>query len=274
MYYSVTKNCFEKYWKNVCNNIAGILIITASVLFIGCDRKEDQVKKEDQIKTVVTFGMEQNDQDGYKNIPWGLNIGEFDKNASSTSPALHGMFFKSDSYHESKMIAKLFGVPETGRKIGGLDLSDIEWNLVPSKFQSINKDDVQWVFFDGKFVMIISEFKTSSYDAVRGDLASKYNLINNYKFSWIMQQLEQTPDTMEVNAEEFKRGATNTRIFLIKQINHMGIGRKVTGSFLMYIPNVYYEGIRNEIGQNMAKAKAAAQSKEAAQQQPDRQKVQ
>ena len=244
------------------------MMLSTFVIIIGCDRKEEQVK------TVATFGMEQNDQEGYNKIQWGLNITEFAKIVSSTPSELNNRFFKGESIHESKMIAKLFGVPDTGRKVAGLDLSDVNWGLVPLKFQSIDKDDIQWVFFDGKFVMIISQFKTSSYDAVRGDLASKYKSTNNYNFSWVMQQMEQTPDTMEVKAEEFKRGATNTRIFLIKEINHMGIGMNVTSSFLMYIPNAYYEGIRNEIGQNIAKATAAAQSQEAVQQQPDRQKVQ
>jgi predicted RNA-binding Zn-ribbon protein involved in translation (DUF1610 family) len=240
-----------------------------------------------------TFGTDQNDLEGYNKVPWGTPISEFNKVQQSASTALtqsNSPFVSnagpsSDSYQpettnrfisegtDAKMVAKIFGVPDAARSIAGVDLSDTNWGLVPKKFQSVKKDDIEYVFYDGKFVMAYSQLNASSYDAVRSDLA-KFPQIDTISASWALQQLEENPDRMEIQALVFKRAATNTRIFLIQAIEHMSIGMNSTSVFLIYIPNAYYEAIRGDIFSNQARAVAEAQAKESQKQQPDLQKVQ
>lgn len=110
--------------------------------------------------------------------------------------------------------------------------------------------------------------------SVRSDLAAKYSQVTTVSDSWVLQQLDENPHRMELQALVFKRGQTNTRIFLIQAIEHMGIGMNSTAVFLVYILNTYYEAIRNEIFKNEASADAEAQAKSAQKQQPDLPKVQ
>lgn len=277
--------------------IGGVAVVFVVIMLAAASRNSSGraasgSSAESQTPPPPTFGAEQNDSEGYNKIAWGTSLSDFDKVQRAASatlvhdqlPFVSNSEFAPSSYQsepngrfvseESKMVAKLFGVPDAKRSIAGVDLSDTNWVLVPKKFQSVKKDDVEYVFYDGKFSMAFSQLNARSYDAVKAELASKYAEMGTVSDSWVLQQLEENPDKMGLQATIYKRGQTNTRVFLIKEVEHMSIGMKSTSVYLLYVPNAYYEAIRAEIARNESSAAAESQANEIRTQQPDLQKVQ
>lgn len=279
---------------------SGVVVITILLLAAGvmtaCKSSPaasaDAHAAQPQAAQTSDFGMEQNDTEGYNKIPWGTALADFDKiqkSAATTisannSPFVSNVSATSSSYEpsmtnsfvgeEPRMFAKAFGVPSDGRQLMGIDISNPNWSLVPNKFQAVKKDDVEYEFYNGKFVMAFSHLDAHNYEAIRSNIASKYSVIDTVSDGWAMQQLEENPDKMEVQGEVFKRGNTNTRIFLIRMIEHTGIGMDSTSLYLAYIPNSYFQAIRSDIARNASNAQAEARAKQAQKQQPDMQKIQ
>jgi hypothetical protein len=305
--------------------IGGILLVLVVAIVIAKSRNSDPTSDSATQPAATeapapTFGMEQNDQEGYNKIPWGTSYREFVKQTRAAStvpsdsggasvsnaptstettsaetastgdastgtaptetapvePAPRSSFIDSiEPQDTNTLVAKILGVPTEQRAIGPLRYSELKWGVIPKKFYSDKKDDVEYVFYDGKLAMAFTELKASSYDAIRADLSSRYAQIDTLSDSWDRQQLEEQPDREELQAILFKRGASNTRVYLIQSIFHAtGLGYKETSVYLLYVPNSSYQAIRSEIAQNDAAALSAAQAKQRQSEQPDFQKAQ
>lgn len=252
--------------------LSGVLGIIC--LLSGCKNDSKPTNAPSVVQAaapVPNFGDAQDDHEGYNRTPWGTTLADFVK-PDTFQPSSDSRFGISD-LTEAKLVAKVFNVPETGRSIAGVDLSDTNWSVVPAKFQSVMRDDIEFIFYDGKLAMTFSEMHASNYGTLKSTLASKYPQLDSINSSWKMQQLEENPDVMELNALLFKKGQTNTRIYLMKAVEHEGIGIDETRVYVLYTPNIYYQAIRNDIANYAAPGIAAKAAQVRASEDEDLQKI-
>ncbi len=201
------------------------------------------------------FGKEQNDPEGYGGAQWGITLANFQSQQHLASRSQSGM---TNSFLEhiepndtNPLLARLFGVPQEQRSVGLVAYPVINWDVVPRTFQSEKKDDVEYVFYNGRLSLTFSELNASNYDAVLADLAGKYTKTDSSHLGWDAQQLAEEPDQIELQMVCFKRGATNTRIYLLKRLFHAtGLGYRITTAYLMYVPNTSYLEIEDGINGN------------------------
>lgn len=201
---------------------------------------------DQNVKNQFNFSDEQDDPEGYNGVNWGSAVATFvAQHQISYTPASSSSIVQDRD--DAKMMAKVLEVPSKQRSVMGIDLSNVDWSLIPNKFQNLSVDGVEYIFYDGKLAMAFRELKAANYSSFRDDIESKYVFIGERTESWALQQLEEKPDTTELNIRLYKRGPSNTRVYLIKSIDHESIGMNVTSAFLLYIPSHYFFAIAHDI---------------------------
>ena len=166
-------------------------------------------------------------------------------------------------------------MPTRDTVVAGAALTtSVDLSAVPAKCKSVTKGDVRLIFYDDKLAMAFTRLDAHNYDAIASEMASKFAEMDGWLVNWGGGAADDG-DSTSVNARLFKRGDTNTRIFLLRKIAHMGCcATNISSVYLLYVPNVYYQNIQED----MAKIKREQQAQQVAEQrkreQPDLQKIQ
>jgi hypothetical protein len=171
-------------------------------------------------------------------------------------------------------MAKVLNVPDKHQSIAGIDMTRVDYSLIPKKFQTIKLEDVDYIFYDGKFAMTYSHLKAANYDQIRGDIDSRYPQVSSSTDNWNLQQLEENPDTTELQTELYKRGPSNTRIYLLKRIDHDSDGMNITSAHLVYVPTFFFFEIGHDIATHSNEQASADSANQAQTLATDAQKVQ
>ncbi len=218
----------------------------------------------------ASLGLEQNDPVGYNGVPWGATAREFlsMKQSSAVLPVPNSLFLEHRG--NSHIIALLLETPLAS--FGGM--SEVQYRHVPGKFSEITVEEeaVSYIFSNGLFCMAFSELDADHYDTFLADLKSKHTMLDETSFTYAPASPH---EPHEVTATLFRRGETNTRVYLVKHVTKVPrMGMRFTSTSILYIPNFYYEEIRTAIADSKNRETANVLAREDRQLQQDRRKIQ
>lgn len=220
---------------------------------------------------IPTFSNVQNDQQGYADVKWGTAITDFDPNAAGESDSC---FVSSGDREENEAVAAAFGAPTRNTVVAGIVLStSLDFSVVPAKCKSVTKGDVKLIFYDDKLAMAFSHLNAHNYDSIASEMKSKFTEMDGWSAN-VGGGAMSDGDSTSLNVRIFKRGNTNTRVFLLKRTDHEGIGVDVSSVYLLYVPNADYLRIRGDIGKAMRERQATQVAEQKKREQPDLQKIQ
>ena len=226
---------------------------------------------------IPTFSYVQNDQQGYADVKWGTAITDLDPNAGGESGECFfadGSNFSSNGGGGAGAIAAAFGVPTEDSVASGVVIATyLDSTAVPAKCQSVVKGDVRLISYDGRFAMAFTQLDVHNYESIASEMASKFTEMDGWSINW-GGGAASDGDSTTVNVRLFKRGNTNTRVFLLKRTDHGGIGMNVSSAYLLYVPNVDYLRIREDMRQVKREREAQTVAEQKKREQPDLQKIQ
>lgn len=220
-------------------------------------------------KEIHMFGSVQNDQEGYAGIKWGTNITVVTPHPPDNSKSS----FVLDQ-QENEVVAAALGIPTRDTIIAGTVLStSIDLSLVPAEFNTVLRDDVDLIFYGDEFALAFSKLNAHNYETIASDVASKFTKMDTRYVKWGGGAMSDR-DSTSLDVQLFKRGDTNTRVFLLKKTDHEGIGMDISSVYLLYVPDFYFEKIHDDISA-VEEAKESAQTgKQHESERADTQKIQ
>jgi hypothetical protein len=221
---------------------------------------------------IPTFSNVQNDEQGYADVKWGTAITDLDPSADGKSDSC---FFSSrDVREDNEAVAAVFRVPTRDTVVAGTVLStSLDFSVIPAKCKSVTKGDVKLIFYDDKLAMAFSHLNAHNYESIASEMKSKFTEMGGWSVNMGGGAMSDG-DSTSLNARIFKRGTTNTRVVLLKRIDHEGIGVNVSSVYLLYVPNVDYLKIRGDIEKVKRDREAEAVAEQQKREQPDLQKIQ
>ncbi|MDP2277818.1 MAG: hypothetical protein Q8K51_06310, partial [Nitrospirota bacterium] len=196
------------------------------------------------------------DVEGYKGVPWGTELNKFKRlksykgvDGTPTDEFLGG------SHYVNLFIASILNIPI---QMGGYGYEEYDKTNVPKKFSMIQKDDVFYIFYDRKLVMVFSKLSgVNNFEEYYNLLLEKYEKIStvdkHFSPSAIVKRAGMYA-TCDLYATLFKGG--DTLVYLIKQkLNTSGMQM---GSLYMqpssknyleilYISNSKFQEIKKDI---------------------------
>ena len=220
---------------------------------------------------ITTVSTAQNDQQGYADVKWGAAITDLDSTAEGTP----GYCFSGDREDGADAVAAAFGAPTRDTVVAGVVLStDFDFSALPERCKTVAKGDVKLIFYDDKLAMAFTHLDAHNYDAILSEMASKFSEMDGWSVKW-GGGASSDGDYTSLNVRLFRRGNTNTRVFLLKETNHEGCcGINVSSVYLLYVPNADYMRIQGD----MAKLKHDKEAQQIAAKQkeehPDLEKIQ
>lgn len=220
---------------------------------------------------IPTFSNVQNDQQGYADVKWGTVITDLDPNAAGGSDSC---FVSSGDREENQAVAAAFGAKTRETVVAGTVLStSLDFSEIPAKCKSVTKGDVRLISYDDKLAMAFTHLDAHNYESIASEMASKFTEMDGWSVNWGGGAMSDG-DSTNLNVRLFKRGNTNTRVFLLKRTDHMGIGMNVSSVYLLYIPNADYLRIREDMGKMERDKEAQQVAEQQKKEQPDLQKIQ
>jgi len=221
---------------------------------------------------IPTFSNVQNDQQGYADVKWGTSITDLDPNAAGESGSC---FVPSRDREENEAVTAALGVQTRDTVVAGTVLStSLDFSLVPAKCKSVTKGDVRFIVYDDKFAMAFSHLDAHNYESIASEMTSKFSKMGGWSVDWGGGAMSDG-DSTSLDVRLFKRGNTNTRVFLLKRTNHMGCcAMNVSSVYLLYVPNVDYLRIREDIWKMRRNKEAQQVAEKQKREQPDLQKIQ
>jgi hypothetical protein len=219
------------------------------------------------------FWSAQNDEQGYADVKWGTAITDLDPNATGN---LASCFFSNGGdRQENEVVAAALGTSTRDTVVAGTVLStSMDFSVVPTKCKSITKGDVALVFYYDRFAMAFTHLNAHNYDAIASEMMSKFPEVGSRTATWGGGAMSDG-DSTSLSIRVFKRGDTNTRIFLLKRSDHLGCcGTDISSVYLLYVPNFYYEKIQEDISKLKGEQRAQKIAEQNKTEQPDLQKIQ
>jgi hypothetical protein len=218
-----------------------------------------------------TFSNVQNDQQGYADVKWGTAITDLDPNAGESGSC----FVPSGDREENEAVAATFGAPTRNTVVAGTVLStSLDFSVVPAKCKSVTKGDVRLISYDDKLAMAFTHLDAHNYESIASEMASKFTEMDGWSVNWGGGAMSDG-DSTSLNVRLFKRGNTNTRVFLLKRSDHEGCcGINVSSVYLLYVPNADYLRIREDMGRVKRDKEAQQAAERQKREQPDLQKIQ
>jgi len=183
----------------------------------------------------------------YKGVPWGVDFSHFKQiKGFAGSLGSSSAAFVNSSYDND--IALLLDVPISGKEEKGGQR--IMFEYVPQKFSSVyfEPDDINYIFYDGKFCMAFSKLMGSNFDLYRDNFYKKYQ-----KTGSITKFYEPASKRKyRIDAIIFEKG--KTKAFLIK--SQATEKDKTTASVKMFLVfDELFNNIRKEIKDKVASKK-------------------
>lgn len=205
------------------------------------------------------FAPEQDDIEGYSGTKWGTSITNF-LGKSSNSPENQNNFVVSEDGRMSSDLATIFGVPDKTINIGGRAYQDIDYSDLPNKFQSVQKGDCYYIFFDGQLAIVDIALDPKNHEAISASLRSKYQELGTVRYKWGVASMRSS----DLSATLFKRGNTNTRVYLLAGIDQET--DEVCALYVVYVPTSFMWEIQHDIQilRNAHREEAAVAAQQAA----------
>jgi hypothetical protein len=221
---------------------------------------------------IPTFSNVQNDQQGYTDVKWGTAIADLDPNAAGESDSC---FVSSGDREENEVVAAAFGARTRDTVVAGTVIeTSLDFSGVPAKCKSVTKGDVRLISYDDKLAMAFTHLDAHNYESIASEMASKFTEMDRWSVNW-GGGAASDGDSTSIDVRLFKRGNTNTRVFLLKRTTHEGCcGINVSSVYLLYVPNVDYLRIREDMGKVKRDHEAKAVAEQQKREQPDLQKIQ
>lgn len=190
---------------------------------------------------------------GYKGVPWGADFDRFKeiKNYDDAIGETTNDLLKD--YNWNNCLAVILGTPVYTETLFGTRMKEVKFRHVPKKFNSVSikKDDVDYIFYEGKFAMAFSELYAKNYDKIYNSLSKKYKVSNTISKDVMTKGVPPKHDIVSISATLFKGTATN--VFLIKQkYSTPSMGIRSTSVGILYISDKYYKLIKSEINKSIA----------------------
>jgi len=226
--------------------------IASCLLIISCDNKnQSKTPRENQSTSLVSsssvLGTDQNDAAGFNSLPWGQPLNAFRGGKlfeSSSNPIPYQIKEDFDKY----LLAAILKVPQVDRSYGLITWKAPDWSRIPCEFETVRKDDTLFIYFKKQLAMGLEEVKANQYDAIFNDFRNHNAEFETIHSEWNEQNVEESPDRNELNAILFKRGNSNTRLYLIQLVFHASAGFRTTSVFTLLMPNSVYQEIQADIG--------------------------
>jgi hypothetical protein len=181
----------------------------------------------------------------------------------ATAEPIHtGSEDDQDDNHE---LAQVLGVPNSAHGGGLLTYQDTDFSVIPPNFQTVSKDDAEYVFYKGRLAMVYSKLNVYHRVEIVADLMNKFSEVGKSSSGWTRHTLDDgPPDTTDLNVTLFKRGNTSTRIYLIDRVdNETGLGMQVSSLHVLYVPTSSMWEVQHDIqglaDQHQAVSQAATQ---------------
>ncbi len=257
--------------------LALLLIVVVAVIRSDRNSKSSRLPSEQSAAAPpeppkLTFSNVQNDQQGYADAKWDTAITDLDPNAAGEPGSC---FVPSGDTEENEVVAAAFGVQTRNTVVAGTVLStSLDFSVVPAKCKSISKGDVKLIFYDDKLSMAFSHLNAHNYELIASEMASKFTEMDGWSVNWGGGAMSDG-DSTSLNVRLFKRGNTNTRVFLLKQTDHMGCcDTNVSSVYLLYVPNSNYLRIREDMEKAKSDQEAQRVVEQQKREQPDLQKIQ
>jgi len=221
---------------------------------------------------IPTFSNVQNDEQGYADVKWGTSITLLDPNAAGSWDSC---FVSSGEREENEAVAAAFGAQTRNTVVAGTVIStSLDFSGVPTKCNSVMKGDVRLISYDGNLAMAFTHLDAHNYEAIASQMASKFTEMDGWSIDWGGGAASDN-DSTSINVRLFKRGNTNTRVFLIKRTAHMGCcAMNVSSVYLLYVPNADYLRIRGDMWKAKRDREDQAVAEQQKREQPDLQKIQ
>jgi hypothetical protein len=222
---------------------------------------------------IPTFSNVQNDDQGYADVKWDTTIAALDPNAGEAADSCfipnHG------NSEENEAISAAFGAQTSNTVFAGTVMdTSLDFSVVPVKCKSVTKGDVLFISYDGKVAMALTALDAHNYEAIASEMASKFAEIDGWSVN-LGGGAASDGDSTSINVRLFKRGNTNTRVFLLKTTAHMGCcAMNISSVHLLYVPNVDYLRIRQDMGKMKRDKEAQQVAEQQKREQPDLQKIQ
>ena len=175
----------------------------------------------------------------YKGVPWGVDFSHFKQiKGFAGSLGSSSAAFVNSSYDND--IALLLDVPISGKEEKGGQR--IMFEYVPQKFSSVyfEPDDINYIFYDGKFCMVFSKLMGSNFDLYRDNFYKKYQKTGSITKVYNPSSKKK----YRIDAIAFEKG--KTKAFLIK--SQTTEGKKTTASAKMVLVSAdLFNDIQKEI---------------------------
>lgn len=217
-----------------------------TVLANSCGKQESKPSSSIPAGTKVQFGAAQNDPEGYDGLAWG------------SAPPNHNVHQLDSAGDLQPVLNKVFGAPGTAEQIGRYrgdprgDLVFEAYEVGAPKFDYVfdHSKGTSYLYYRSQLALVITTLH--DYDRAESELNRKYPAGREITAdSWGDASNEAVALAGSrvqgiFVGKVYRRGATNTRIYLLQQIIN-GFKRDV---FLVYIPDTYFSAIRDEWWEN------------------------
>lgn len=227
----------------------------------------------------ATFGSSQNDVAGYSGHSWGEVIA-YGHGSIPDSTFIMEELRDSDSRVEEHELQTIFNVPSWSDITGVHDrIMPLNWTVIPNKFQTVEDGDCKYIYYGGVLTMAYVQIDAHQAEPAIQALEAKYTQVGEDSVNWPDPRSDSPADGTTLNIRLFRRGETNTRIYLLQRIDHdSDLGSTITTDHLLYVPTHYMWTIQHDIQElvDQYRTKYQAEAQEAAQQaiQPNLEKVQ
>ena len=231
-------------------------LFCAACFMTSCKKSANQAGLS---QAAPDFTDAQNDSEGYDGKLWGYKY------------AVTGNILQSE---EKELLGLAFNVPIRRTIVAGANLGEsLDIGVLPT-FTSESTGSVSYVYYNGELAMTLVTLDAHNYDSVMGTIEGKeYPRVSESSTSYRHLGDESDGDSTGLEQILYKRGNTNTRVYLMKYIERSPLGQSWS-AYILYMPNHYYNLISTEI-QNAAQGRNIAAASEAEQRaDPDKQRVQ
>ena len=218
--------------------------LSLSALANSCAKQESKPPSSPAQKD-INFRAEQNDPEGYDGLAWG------------SAPPSHAQQLDAPGDLQS-VLNKVFGAPGKAEQIGRyrgdprgeLHFEAYEVGTPELDYTLDHSKGTYYLYYRGHFALAVTTLH--DYDRAESELNRKYPVRREITAdSWGDASNETVALASSrvqgiFTGKVYRRGATNTRIYLLQQIID-GFNRDV---FLIYIPDAYFFAIHDEWWEN------------------------
>jgi ketosteroid isomerase-like protein len=222
------------------------LAVTIPLLGIGvilAVRHNTRSHSAQDVNSEQTFAAEQNDTEGYEGRQWGSEpVGDVNKSLENEQMELLGF---------------AFNVPVQKEIVGDSNLGErLDTQSLPP-FTSEASDTLTYIYQDNALCAVLVHADAHNYDNVRAAFEGNgYSHISESSVEYRRLGDESDGDSTRIEAILYKRGSTNTRVYLMKYINHSPVFDD-WGAYILYMPTYYYNAISTAIQTGVQPAQEA-----------------